>query len=383
MFNFENKAKSYIKENYFFLMVFLVTLIAFLIILYMLKFKSGDYIHYLSPWFDAIKNSGGLRGIATYEGNYNAPYVTILAVLSYIPINKIYLIKGVSIIFDFILSISSSLLIRHIFPKNKFIVLFTYCVILILPEVCMNSALWAQCDSIYASFVILSILYLLKEKYIKSFIFLGVAFAFKLQFIFILPVYIVLYICKNKISVLHFLIIPLTNIVLCIPAIMMGMPISKTFSVYFSQTTYYKNNLTMNFPNIYNILPGKPDIFYKVGVLLTITICILMLGYVIYKKVKWNDEKIITLSLWFIVAVTFLLPGMHERYLYVGEILAVISLIAYKKNVHLTLFVVTSSIITYSSFLFGFTKSYLPILSILYLVIITFFTKNTLKELDL
>lgn len=380
---FEKKIIDFVKKNYIIIGFIFITIVALLIRYFELGFKSNDYKIFLSKWFDQLKNNGGIKGIPKYSGDYNAPYITLMALLTYIPINKLYLIKFLSIIFDFSLAISSSCLVRYLAPKNKKIFgLLTYMVILFLPEVLFNGALWGQCDSCYATFVILALLFLLKEKHIHSFIFLGIAFAFKLQFIFVLPIFIVLYLTQEsekRISILHFFIIPLVNFILCLPAIIFGKSIKEVLLIYFNQSTSYKNSLVLNFPNIYNLIPGDPKIFNKVGILFTLVICASMLAYIIYKNVKWNNEKILTLTLWFMIIITYLLPGMHERYLFVGEILAVICYIVYRKNLNITLCVIINAIITYSTYLFKVKIIDYSYLSIIYLLIIIYFTKDTLN----
>lgn len=382
MFDVEKKCINWLKKYYVELGFVFITILAIFVRFSMLKFVTDDYRYYLSPWFDCIKMNGGLRALANYPGNYNAPYVTILAILTYIPLPKLALIKSVSIFFDFVLAISAVLLVNQLLKGNKkYYSLLVYSVVLFLPAVMLNGAMWGQCDSCYASFVILALLFLLKEKYIPSFIFLGCAFAFKLQFIFVLPIFIVLYICRGKFSLLHFLIIPTVNLILCLPAIIMGMPIIKAFSVYFGQTQYYKDRLVLNFPNIYNILKGPADIFCRVGVIFTIFLCASMLFYLIYKKVSWNDEKILNLTLWFVIIVTYFLPGMHERYLFVGEILAVIYYLVYKKNFLITIFIVLCSVVTYSIYLFYVSIPGFSYLSLIYLLLIVYFTRDTIRNL--
>ena len=380
----EKKIIGYCEKHYLEIGLILITIVAAFMRSVMLKFVSADCTAFLTPWFEFLEENGGLAALANYKGDYNAPYMTIMAIITYLPLDNMLLLKGVSIIFDYALALSAASLVSYLVQKDKKVFyLLTYTIVLILPQVLMNGALWGQCDSIWATFVILAILYLLKEKYIKSFIMLGIAFSFKLQFIFILPLFIVIYICKKKYSILHFLIIPAVNVVLCLPAIIMGKPIAEIFTVYADQTTTYIDWLVLNFPNLYNIIPGTPDIFYKVGTLLTFVACAIILAYVIYKKVEWNDEKIVTLGLWFMVITTFLLPGMHERYLFAGEVLGVVYYIVYRKNLPLVICMNLMAAITYSAYLFGITYgSIIPYLSIIYGIIIIYFTKNMSKVLS-
>ena len=382
MLKIEKKMVDWFKNNYLIIGFVTVTILAYLVRYYTLDFESNDYISCLAPWFDYLKSNGGMLALKDYPGDYNAPYMTIMALLTYIPYNKLYLIKGLSIVFDFCLALSSAYLVDYLVKNNKKVYfLFTYAIMLFLPEVLMNSSLWGQCDSMYATFVVLSLLFLLKEKYSYSFIMLGVAFSLKLQFIFILPMYIILYFAKRKFSILNFLYIPAVNLVLSLPAIIMGRPIGKILSVYFDQVEAYSESLSWNFLNIYELIGINATIMCKYGIIVAIIICLMMLIYTIYNEVKFDNEKILNLGLWFIIVTTFLLPRMHDRYLYVGSVLALINYIVYRKNLLLLISVNVCSIITYSQYLFNTSIEFRPIIVIAYIVVIASYTKDTLREL--
>ena len=379
MLNKEKKIINYFTDNYLVFGYIFVTIMALLVRFLTFHFESHDYVAFLAPWFDYLKNNGGILALANYPGNYNAPYMTIMALLTYIPVKSLYSIKFVSILFDFGLALSSASLVKYLVNKKKNLYFFiAYAVTLFLPEVLMNSGIWGQCDSGYTMFIILALLYLLKEKYIVSFIYLGISFALKLQFIFILPLFIVIYIVKKRYSIFHFLIIPLTNIVLCLPAIIIGKPIGELLSIYFGQVNEYKAYMSLNFLNLYSLVEYSGQILYYVGIILTVIVCFLMLFYVIVKKVKFNDQKILNLGLWFVVIVTYLLPCMHERYLYMGGVLAVIYYIVYKKNYLLAVSIIMCTILTYFHYLFGLSLSigYKAIFSVGYFMVIAFYTKD-------
>lgn len=386
MLKFEKKIINFCENNYILLFGVFISLIALLLRFSLLNFESGDYESFLSPWFDYLSQNGGLAALKNYPGDYNAPYMTLLALATYLPFNKLYLIKGISIIFDFVLAISCGLFVKSLLKEkkmdNKLKFLIPYSIVLFLPNVILNGSMWGQCDSIYTSFIILSLYFLIKDKYIKSFIMLGISFAFKLQFIFILPLYIVLYIRQKKFSIMHFAIIPIVDIILCLPAIIVGKPIKEILLVYFSQTQTYQKFMVMNFPNIYNIFPADPNIFYRVGEILVVAICAFALFYLMYKKIKLNNEKKLLLGIWFITIITFFLPGMHDRYLFVGEILSVIYYLVYKKNVFFALWINFQAIILYSLFLNYMSFPYMQLLSIIYSIVIILFTKNVMKSLN-
>lgn len=63
---------------------------------------------------------------------------------------------------------------------------------------------------------------MLREKYRLAFVFLGIAFAFKLQAIFILPAYVIYYFCSRKFPITRFLYIPLCYLIGGLPALGSG-----------------------------------------------------------------------------------------------------------------------------------------------------------------
>ena len=242
-----------------------ITLIALFARYKMYGFWSYDYEYCIQDWIDRIVELGGFASLKYEIGNYNIIYMFFLTVVSYLPIKHIIVVKTFSVIFDIVCAVFAALIVGVVLEKNKDKLLYQsiiYTLMSFIPTMLTNSALWGQADSIYSAFTLISIYYLLKEKNIKAFIFAGLAFAFKLQFIFILPLYILLYFRKKNFSILHFLIIPAVNFVTCLPAIIAGRSIKDCLTIYLAQTGTYNNSMTFNFPNIYKFI----DLFYPVHI---------------------------------------------------------------------------------------------------------------------
>ena len=82
----------------------LITFFVILIRIVWINGKSGDYLGFLEPWIKTIIRFGGVKSLKYNIGDYNVPYVVILTIISYFK-NHLYLIKFVSIVFDFICAI--------------------------------------------------------------------------------------------------------------------------------------------------------------------------------------------------------------------------------------------------------------------------------------
>lgn len=380
------KVWKFIDKNKTIIFYIIVTLTSLFIRTQLLEIESADYRTSLTSWYNRFKEYGGLPGLSENIGNYNFPYRVILALITYLPISGLYAIKAVSIIFDYVLAISAAIIVYKLFKNNidvKKYVFITYSLVIMLPTVVLNSAAWAQCDSIFASFSILSLMYLIEEKYVKSFILLGISFAFKLQFIFILPAYILVYILQRKFSIFNFLIIPITNLVICLPTLMFGGKLTDCIAVYFNQTQIYKKYISLNFPGVYNFffkgtnLVNNPNKYIPVvGVIFTLFIFMIVVYILLNKRYILTKENIISLSLWSILVATFFLPRMHDRYMYVADVLSIIYFMIHKKQWYVPLGVVGCSLYCYSSYLFSNMSIPIAYVSILNFAIICFLTKD-------
>lgn len=370
------------------LALILGTVLPLLIRCLWLNGKSGDYIGFLKPWVDYIRELGQFESLKYNIGNYNIPYIFILTIISFFKGEPLYLIKFVSIIFDYICAIYGAKIVYKTL-NDRFISIITYITVLCLPTVIINGAMWGQCDSIFTAFTLISIYYLLDKKYIKSFIFLGISFSFKLQAIFILPLYVLMLFRDKNIKWYYFLLIPLANLIMCLPAIIVGRNFIEVMLIYFNQTGYY-DTLVMNYPNLYNFFI-KDAYFYtmnyelitKIGILFTMFMYFCIWVYVILGKIKFNKEKIITVAIWSIMIATFFLPRMHDRYAFVIDILSVIWFLMYFKKFYVVIVINLVSFISYLSFLFDYDLIDYRILSVIYFIVVFLFTIHTLKTIDI
>lgn len=378
------------KKNIIFFMV--ISIMAWLVRMLLINFISGDFQAFIANWFYDLKDNGGLYALKFDIGDYNPPYVTILALLTYLPFSPVISVKMVSIIFDYVCAFAVMKIVNIIFEKNKNRELFgllAYGVVLFLPTIILNSACWGQADSIYTAFILISMIYLLEKKYLKAFIFLGVSFAFKLQFIFVLPVYILVYISDRKFPIYYFLIIPIVNLIMCMPAIIFGKSILSCMNVYINQTAEWGKYLSMNFPGIWSLLFPISKYNYvlepngnisKVGILVTIFIYAVIAFMVMHKKIKFDKQKIIEFALWSVMIATFFLPRMHDRYLFVGDILSILYFAYNKDKIYVPIGISLISVYCYSVYLFNNTAISIQYISLLYLVLVILFSRDMYKK---
>lgn len=379
---------DFIDRNHQLIYFIIITMIAIMVRKLLINYNSGDYDMFLEPWFNELKQYGGLAGLAKNIGNYTPIYMTILALLTYIPVSSLITIKLVSIIFDFIGAYVVKKIVEELLKDKKYgnmIALLIYGICLILPTVLLNSAYWAQSDSIYTAFVLISIWFLIKKNYKIAILFWSIAFSFKFQAIFIFPLYVLMYISERKIKFRYFLIIPATVFILSLPKVIYSGDLLAGFRVYINQMGTYNEYITLNFPNIYSIflnggsnnLINTPLVELSIiGILITFAILV-TLAYIVYiKKVKFDKNTIIEFALFLVLITTFFLPQMHERYMFMGDVIALLYLVINIKKYYVPILIQFISLNGYMYLLFsGFAINF-STLGIVFLTLIILFTKD-------
>jgi Gpi18-like mannosyltransferase len=308
------------------------------------NYKTGDYFTQ-SSWVTYLRENGRFLGYKHFPGNYNAIYIYLLGILSYLPESlELYLMKAASCVFDYICAIFSMKIMQRM-TQNKKTGLLTYAVILFSPTIFINSGLWGQCDSMHTAFVLMALYFLLNNNIRTAMIYFGVGLSFKLQAVFPLP-FIIYFFVYKRISIKNLFYIFIGFFGVSIPAWLFGWPLIKCITNYIAGTNM-SGVLTMNAPTIFtwgNITGIMPVIF--------ITAVLCCIGFLIISKNSMpSNNTILLLFLFCNFAIPFFLPNMHERYFYIGEIAVLLYSIANPKRFWISIAVIMPALATYSGYL--------------------------------
>lgn len=195
--------------------------------------ETSDYTFFLNQWYIYIQSHGGLAALKNSFSNYNTPYLTLLALTTYLPIPELIAIKTLSVIFDGVLAVFVYLILRLKYGRGL-AALAGALVLLFAPTIFINSAAWGQCDAIYTSFCLGSLYYLLKRRPGWACVFFGLALAFKLQAVFFAPVLLLL-LLKRTLPLRYLVLIPLIFLLMLTPALIAGRSIESLLSIYAQQ----------------------------------------------------------------------------------------------------------------------------------------------------
>ena len=292
---------------------------------YVFYYRTGDYNDFLSRWVEFYRQSGGFSALSQSVGNYNLPYLYFLAAFSYLDIPDLYLIKLLSVFFDLILAWGVARLV-YIFKNNRNAILAAFFVTLYLPTVYLNGALWGQCDSIYAAFAIWSIVFALSDRPLLSVISIALSFAFKLQAVFLMPVFLI-YIFAKKIRWHHLLAFPATYVVTALPAVLCGRPFRDAILLYFNQAETVGNGLNYNSPSVFAFIPWGAEVneavLTELGIVVAFLFLFLLFVYCYIRRNSLDNRALLICSMIIVLAVPYLLPHMHDRYFFISDVLSV------------------------------------------------------------
>ncbi len=298
--------------------------LAFSLRAFCLNYETLDYQNFLKQWVEFFRQNGGFAALSQPVGNYNIPYLYFLALFSYIPASDLYLIKLLSIFFDVLMAWAAMGIVGKLGGSlaQRLGIFFT---VLLLPTVVLNGALWGQCDSIYVALALMSIYWALDDKPVLSMLAMTLSFGFKLQAVFVMPVLAILWM-QGKFKLRHFFIFPIAYVVLVLPAVLLGRPFLDTITLYFSQTGSIGSGLNYNSPSVFgifwNVQNEAPASKLAIISAFVFMLLILLICYV--NRSRLSSRAMLAAAVLLAVGIPFLLPHMHDRYFFAGDILTVV-----------------------------------------------------------
>ncbi|MGI3782638.1 MAG: glycosyltransferase 87 family protein [Janthinobacterium lividum] len=371
----------------------------------MLTEQSGDYRAFLLPWYDHLLQAGGFAGLADSFSNYNTPYLVLLAAVTYLPVPPMVAVKAISIVFDVLLAFFAYRLVREVRPTTRWLPVIAFGAAFLLPTVMLNSAWWAQCDSIYASLCLASLYFLLRRQTALACVMFGLAFAFKLQAVFFLPALVVL-VLVNRQRLWGLVLVPVTFLAALLPAWFAGRSFTSQLSIYPTQIsnpsgagggrgggaaraaggfgggggrggggfggapgggtpgggggfgggggggTTTAHSFTDNAPTWYAWLPADASTTWKyVGLGLAAAVALAFAVWLLARRRRLAPQEMLLVAATLSLVVPLLLPEMHERYFYLGEVLAVVAIFVDRRFLVVAALIQIATLSTYWSYL--------------------------------
>lgn len=295
-------------------------------------FLSGDMAACLLAWYDEIALMDLKTALCSQVGNYNTLYQLMIFAMTRISIEPIYAYKILSEVFDLLLAVGGYCLIRRIQTEaqkdgtdmiSKSSAMVAAALLWLSPIVWMNSAVWGQCDSMYVACIIWALFFLTDKKEMVAAFLIGVAFALKLQTVFIVP-FLFLYLCSQSHKIKSFILCSVTAVggfLACLlPNLIAGRPLLDSLSIYVQQTNEY-HHMTMNYAGFWALFPDEYDKYKIAAIGLTVILLVSFCFFFFWKKYWIRTENMLLVAGVTSMICVLFLPSMHERYGFLYEVL--------------------------------------------------------------
>ncbi len=300
--------------------------LAFVLRYCLLTYETLDYQDWLTVWLDALRQAGPWKGLGReiWSCNYNVPYLYFLSLFTLSDIYDLYLVKLLSIFFDVVMAWALMRLVG-LLTGSETKKLFAFVLTLWLPSVVLNGALWGQCDVIYAAFAVLAVYLALDGRPGLSVAAIALSVSFKLQGIFLLPVYF-LFLVTGKIKWKHVLVFPAVYVASILPAVLAGRGFWELLTLYVRNTGTIGDGLNYNSSSLYALIDfTRIDnaAAARIGIVLAAVFCCGVYAlFLIRRKQAGRDRALFGACLLFAIGVPFFLPHMHDRYFFIADMLS-------------------------------------------------------------
>ena len=347
-----------------------ICLLSSLVLRYgLIDFETGD-LDAFTNWYDFIVNNGYFYALKHKFANYTPAYHYLLLFSSLLGLPKIVAIKLISIVFDFVCAFFVYKIVRLKYPEGM-APIFAALLTLFSPTVVMNGSLWGQCDVIYTTGLLACIYFLLIKRESYAFFAFGLALAFKLQAIFLMPLLLVLFV-RKEVSWKSFFLIPLVYLAVITPAWLVGRPLDELLLIYVEQAGQY-TELTMNAPNLYQWIPQTYyDIFLPTGLIWTGLLVCGLVVMAMRSRVKITKEMLILLATLSVTVCPYFLPKMHERYFFAADVISIVFAFYSPRHFYIPVVIGMGSFFFYFPYLFGskYAFALMPYLALALLAVI-------------
>ena len=149
------------------------------------------------------------------------------------------------------------------------------------------------------------------------------------------------------------MLIPLVNFIIYIPAWILGKPLSGIFQAYNMQVGEYLT-LVMNYSNFYSLIPDNYAYFSQTGMILLFGFLFVFYITLLSNQVILGYKDYIVVTMITVMLCTYFLPAMHERYMFIVDLIAVILLFIYPHRFYVPILIWLINANSYLPALYGF-----------------------------
>jgi len=299
--------------------------IALICILYGLAIPltNKDILKGYMPWYDYIVAHGRFAALADNFADYTPPYLYLLSIgslangllPSFLIIKLIAIAGTIGLAFGFFWLITA----LDYQGARRLPVLW----LMLLPTVFLNGPWWGQTDAFYAGPLLFAIGEVLRRRPLTAMMAVGLALSFKMQAVFIAPLLLALLLAR-RIPWAYLAIPPIIYAAMMIPSWLAGRPVNDLIGIYGAQADTFQQ-LARDAPYFWTYLEGGHLVAYSTGVPIGLGLGVgatAWLGYLGWRERKLDPETLLLIAAAGAIILPFVLPKMHNRYFFLGDVLS-------------------------------------------------------------
>lgn len=296
-------------------------------LLFFFKYPAGDVVMIIMPWYEHILEQGRLEVFSSPFGNYTPPYLYLLSAASLLDglMWAFYLIKCLAWVGAAWLIFATYRLLQALNADPKLSIAVAF-----LPSIAANTSLLGQADTFWVAPCVLALTAAVRERWFWVAAWSGLALAFKAQAVFFAPFVLHTFVSR-RVPFWVWLVAPTVYVAAMLPAWLMGWPASDLATIYVRQTqwqpdTGYFISNGASWWTIYGWLsPTAALQTFWIGFVLALSAVFALLILV----PPLGRRRLVAAAVVSAAGVPFLLPGMHERFFILADVLAFIYALAY------------------------------------------------------
>lgn len=334
---------KFFQKHFLFIFALLATVVSFAVRYKYVYYPTNDVVGFVFSWMKQIQ-ANGFKNFYKVGADYPVLYLFLVGIFTLFPSGEEITVGGFTFYANWMIELKTLLFVLSFFLSfgiyqivknvtgNKLKATLGYIVSICLPVQIVNSAVWGNNDVMYAVLMVYAVYFLLIDRDSWSWFLIGICFGVKLQAVFILP--FMLYAVLRKKARFYRIYLAFLGLLLTyLPAYICGASFSEPFKIFTTQFHEYQNLHygSANFWHLVNFKSELNGITAPASTWLGLLFIAVFCALVYLRQLKDTKENLVLSATFFIGIVPYFLPHMHERYLYILDVLTVVYVFTRKK----------------------------------------------------
>ena len=277
---------------------------------------SGDVGYYFVPWL----RHAAEHGFGEPFSNYTPPYLYLLWLASWLPLDPLDAVKlvslaGVACAGFAVYRLAAVCGARYPVEAGLWA--------MFLPTLRLNATVLVQADGYWVALCILAVAAAVQGRTLATVVFSGLAFAFKAQAMFLAP-FVAAFLIVRRAPLWHWAVPPAVYALAMLPAFLSGWPAWHLATIYLRQAQWqppgeiFVSNAASLWTLVDAVVPAAA--FVSVGVALAAAAALLLVVAAV-RRGSLPLPRLLALASLSAALMPFLLPRMHERFTLLADLL--------------------------------------------------------------